>query len=160
MSDQEKPAADDREEKLRKRFEDVLFDKERWQGRGTDWFLQWAVKFFDDMNLSAGLTLTVGGVLISGEAISSKAYFELVAEELSTPFEKFSEQAAVSMKDLLLSFRDPEADELSPLAAQYVHLKNAKFFAGPNATLNHGTLWRGKISAVEGFTFGELSVRK
>ena len=42
----------------------------KWQGKQIDWLLQWLVKFVANTKVEMGVTLTVGGNLVSGHLIS------------------------------------------------------------------------------------------
>ena len=145
-------------EQLKADLADVVFDKAQWSGRGTDWFLQWLVDFVSRTNISISVSLTVGGNMVSGMLISHNQYFETMSEKLSSAFEVGGEETVQGMKDIILSFRpQPHAGE-EENAPQYLHLAEAKTYAGPNGAISSsGVLWRGKISAVEGFTFGKMS---
>jgi hypothetical protein len=133
--------------------------KAEWDGRQTDWLLQWFVKFSNDMSMEISIVLTIGGNLVAGTLIPHKTYFELLADDFSKPFEAFEGDTAKNAKDLILAYipePTPEG-EVEP-ACQYIHLKNARVFTGGNGPIaTTGVLWRGKIAAVEGFSFGSIS---
>jgi len=143
--------------------QDVLTDtgylKQEWEGRQTDWLLQWFVQFVNKTPLEVGITLSIGGGLVSGILISHQQYFEELAADFSKPFEAFDGPEAAHVKSLLLGFVSPEAapGEKEP-ARQFLHLRDARLYsAGGEAIPTKGALWRGKISAVDGFSMGGLS---
>lgn len=142
-------------------LEDVELDSAQWAGRGTDWFLQWLINFVSRTNISMDVSLTVGGSIVSGVLISHEQYFEATSEQLSEAFKRTSEDAAETMKKLILSFlpepRTPDEPQTTP---QYIHLADARIYSGSSGAItSNGKHWRGKVSAVEGFTFGRLSTK-
>ena len=145
-----------RQQALIESLDDPIFRHTKWEGRQSDWVLQWAVRFVESTSLGIGVTLTVGGGVISGTMVSSKLYFESLSEDMSKSFSVFGNEAAETIKTLMLSFDNAEDHQDGAPAEQYIHLKDARMFTTPNGALtSNGALWRGKISAVHGFTFGE-----
>lgn len=126
----------------------------------SDWFLQLLVEMVNQSTISIGITLQLGGILVTGDLISGKAYFEGFGEDLSGPFKQFPD-AAESIKETFSKcgevYRVEDAGkEPRP---EFIHLKNAQFFipaARPIPT-DHGVWWRGRISEVAGFVLGRLS---
>ena len=134
--------------------------KGEWDGRQVDWLLQWLCGFVNGTNLNIGITLTVGGNMITGTLIPHQAYFERLAKDLSTPFAAASPEAQKTMHERILGFNPPEDPE-TKLPVQYIHLDNARVHSGGHQILpDKGTLWRGKLAAVEGFILGELNPTK
>jgi hypothetical protein len=102
-----------------------------------------------------GVTLTVPGGLVSGTAISRRAYLEatnsllrdvggsggaFLAEYLDVINQKVDElQGAEELKEF----------------PRMVHLKDVQIVAG-NRTM-HSPLWRGRLADVVGWSFGTLS---
>lgn len=121
-----------------------------------------------------GITLNVGGTLISGDLVSGKAYFEGLGEDYQSGFtdiagfsqnfrdsirSQFNEIGEVLYGSPKEEAQGGELTNKSPIVYHFIHLKNAKFFApGASPTpRNRGTWWRGKIEAVDGFCLGSLS---
>ena len=130
----------------------------------TDWFLQSLVNIAHDVNLEIGITLQVSGMLVSGNLVSGKQYFEGFATDFASAFIAHPE-VAESIKNSFASYGDiynkeaeVESSQPQPLP-QYIHLKNARFFntAGNPIPGNRGVWWRGRICEVGGFTLGSLS---
>ena len=139
-------------------FENAEFIRREWEGRQTDWLLQWLVTFSGQTSTSIGVTLTVGGSLISGELISHAAYFQSLAEDFSGAFKKFEGVDADQVKSMILAFDQKVSPEVKIPAPQYLHLRNARVFAGSTGAItSSGNLWRGKITSVEGFTLGAIA---
>src|SRR5690349_18625149 len=122
------------------------------QARGpVDWFLVELVRRANTGGLSLGLTLCVGGVLVSGALIGGREYFEGFAEDVVSAVadpavagkarEFFRSPAAMyRQEDGATEGIDPELAE--PLA--YIHMKNARFFTpnGEPVRASHGDYWR------------------
>ena len=92
------------------------------------------------------ITLSVGGLLISGKVIREEQY---MARFLDGSVQEIINKAVKSGKL-----------ELPPTkkAHDFIHLADARFFSPGNLPIpsEGGVLWRGKISAIDGFTLGEL----
>lgn len=124
----------------------------------SDWFLRSLVKTVNDNELMLGITLTVGGVLVTGTLVSGRAYFEDFADRLSQSFE--DPAAAAQVHDSFHQLggiydRQPNPDDLLP---SYVHLKDVRFFSPAGGSLpdHDGVWWRGRIDQVQGFVLGQL----
>ncbi|WP_213880903.1 gas vesicle accessory protein GvpU [Pseudomonas sp. dw_358] len=142
---------------------DTGFLKQEWEGRQTDWLLQWFVQFVNKTPVEVGITLSIGGGLVSGILISHHQYFEELAADFSKPFEAFAGPEAEHVKELVLGFIAPPTPpgEKEP-AMQFLHLRDARLYSagGGEAIPTKGALWRGKISAVDGFSMGGLSANQ
>lgn len=133
--------------------------KTEWDGRQVDWLLQWLSGFINDTNIRIGVTLTVGGNMITGTLIPHEAYFNRLAKEISEPFADADPEGQKALYERMIGFGKPADPEAQQLPNQYIHLDNARVHTGGNQILpNKGTLWRGKVSAVDGFILGELNM--
>lgn len=126
-----------------------------------DWSLRDLVGYVNsNSGISIGVTLTVGGTLITGNLISGNSYFEQVADLLAGSPANDVTQAMVNYHAKLSTDRyDPsmfESDE-DRNSVVFIHLKDAKHFFGTNVLPSNGALWRGKLSDVSGYTIGSLS---
>jgi len=114
---------------------------------------------------SIGVTLNIGGVLISGLMVSGRQYFEGVGTEIA---EKATPETAAGLevffRNLVSKLYPPvepgqEGELILDNTSLFVHLKDARFFY-PNARpvpANRGVWWRGRLAAVDGFVLGTLS---
>lgn len=127
------------------------------QGKQIDWLLQFLVKFVVTTPVEIGITLSVGGNLVSGQLISHDAYFKQLAEDMAAPLAPFDGGVDESMKQIILSFTPGEsADETT--AFHFIHLKDCKTYSSDQSPIcADGVLWRGKIASVDGFTIGLLA---
>lgn len=123
-----------------------------------DWFLQYLITIVNRGDITFGITLNVGGFLVSGTLIGGSKYFEGFGEEFVAPFA--NTESAEEIKKAFVQHGDIYKDEpgLSSLPA-YIHLKDARFFNSRNAPLpgNTGVWWRGRVAEVDGFMLGYLS---
>jgi len=144
----------------------TLFD----QPEGTDWFLAYFVWLADGFSIEQNVTLTVGGSLMSGMLISGRTYFE----ELGTLLKNIGNMHVKSGEDgkeLLESLAETYSNfsQVYPKPAPdserefrkvgYIHMRNAKIFTADGKAMPNpdGMLWRGKMSAIDGFMIGGLS---
>lgn len=142
---------------LREQFGDDIYTKTKWEGRQSDWLIQWFVDFVNEADASFPMTFTVGGNLVSGYLISESVYFDQLAVDFSV---SVGEQAKDAAQKLILALKPlplAEGDEKAP--DQFVHLKSAQVFTEAGKPIvSGGALWRGKISSIEGFHLGSLRV--
>lgn len=101
--------------------------------------------------IGTGVTLTVGGVIITGNIISTKGY----VEELASGFETAGEFGVAVGKSLREADIEYGSEQTSDDVEEIIHLKDAKVLSG-NTVYNVG-LWRGKVNSVDGFTIGLLN---
>lgn len=129
-------------------------------GCSVDWHLQTLVNLANNAHLEIGITLLIGGGVVSGTLIGGKKYFELFGTDFSSVLSgdtKEEVRAAFASKGALY---DTDESQEAP-SPQYVHLMNAKIFSPTGTIPTHGgTLWRGKINSVAGFNLGSLAVEQ
>jgi len=109
-----------------------------------------------DTEEGLSITLTVGGVLVSGKLGSRTAYNRACMWHLDQSAERDSAAVRAAFG------ADVDADEASPSAwPAYVHVQDVRFFDATGASVPRGrhwpsVWWRGRIAAVDGWTLGEL----
>jgi hypothetical protein len=109
-----------------------------------------------DTEEGLSITLTVGGVIVSGKLGSRTAYNRACMWHLDQGAERDS--AAVRA-----AFRANEADDASSAWPTYVHVQDVRFFDATGASIPRGrhwpsVWWRGRIGGVDGWTLGELRI--
>jgi hypothetical protein len=129
-----------------------------------DWFLGLLVNLANRADFDLTITLTVGGLLISGRVIGASRFFREVSEfvkqkaaGISTEVREalFDEPAQVYEKERDAEDRD---DRPSP---RYIHLRDARVYdAAGNRVPRDATWWRGRLDAVDGFMIGALEIEK
>lgn len=127
----------------------------------TDYFLQELVNLANH-DIEIGVTLTVGGFLLSGTIVGGKRYFDehLAGSGFS---DEVQENVRENMRKFFRSFGQiydplPEGEE-ARRPPTFIHLRDARFFhhAGKPIPGNQAIWWRGRISEVQGFSLGNLS---
>ncbi|MCE9672890.1 hypothetical protein LY474_34300 [Myxococcus stipitatus] len=149
------------------------------QNQRSDWFLEQFVAFMNSLDYSVGLTLSVGGTLVTGKLISPQEYFQAIGKQMEAAFAKgglspeVSKQvgefiqsrgeAATPSEDLLKAAEKAAiAADVLPITGNqraYIHLKDAGILTpstGARMSLS-GAYWRGRIAEVESFIIGEAN---
>lgn len=127
----------------------------------SDWFLQSLINIINGKDLEIGITLNVGGFLVSGLLVSGHHYFEGFAQDFASIFAGTDEAQIIKESFFkcgeIYTKEKEENEEIPP--PSYIHLKSAKFFNanGNPIPSNRGVWWRGRISEVSGFVLGILS---
>lgn len=138
--------------------------------RHSDSILRRLVDLLNEVDsISFGVTLSVGGMLVSGQLVGAKTYHNAMAQGFGAEFEKAVKTPA--MRELFESFANgiqrgerkesevnAEAEGLMWRMPMHIHLKDARFFHPGAEPLpsNSGVWWRGRLSAIDGFSFGDL----
>ncbi|QEY62549.1 hypothetical protein FXN65_10855 [Metapseudomonas lalkuanensis] len=117
----------------------------------ADWLLQLFVKIANSDGIQLPVTLSTNSGLVTGILIGGGEYFELLKQQLS----QWAVDAAQPWLDAADEWKK-DYDEPTPDPVM-VHLKEAKFVAGPGIMPKNSTLWRGQLSSVSGFSLGILS---
>ena len=126
-----------------------------------DYLLQQLVEFANAGAFSAGITLQMGGFLVTGTLIAADTYFDKFADlvvngasEGSTGLE-LVRTALASFGD---RYREARLDDGPALTGNtaYIHLENCTFYT-PSGSFSFKALWRGRIAQADGFFLGLLS---
>jgi hypothetical protein len=122
-----------------------------------DWFLQTLVTLSNSCKGEIGMTLQIGGFLVSGIMVSGTQYFDAFAKEFASGFadKDLAEQVRTHFSGFGEIYK-AKADVPDPA---FIHLVNARFFntSGQPIPANRGVLWRGRLSEVSGFIVGTLA---
>jgi hypothetical protein len=134
----------------------------------VDCFLQSLVSIVNDESASIPITLSVGALLISGDMIGGKTYFDEFARQFKDGFKNINSETASIIEEAfkrLGDVYDPIQKESQGGAIiskpRLIHLKDAKIYphGASSAPSEKGVLWRGRLEAVDGFSLGKLSLR-
>jgi hypothetical protein len=128
-----------------------------------DWFLQQVIATAN-LGLSMGLTITLGGTVISGQLISGRQYFEELSDQIKGGSTNMGNETLEMLGDnwkmLTQIYDKPEGagDDWQPAPAGYIHMRQAKIYTPGQHPLpgGQGLLWRGKVAAVDGFALGQF----
>ncbi len=127
-----------------------------------DWFLQFLVNMANKNQFELDLTLTVGGMLVSGTLVGVREYFDVLGAYFAGPFETVRNSATIkeTFKKIggQCSCVSPSEKTETP---SFIHLKDARFYdaQGKATTENQGVWWRGRISEIQGFAPGRFNGR-
>ncbi|CAG4905899.1 gas vesicle accessory protein GvpU [Paraburkholderia saeva] len=128
----------------------------------NDWFLRSLVSMVNSSDTTFGITLNVSGMLISGQLVGGKQYFEGFAATFAGAIQDPSEADSIregfaSHGSVYVNTDGTYKQDME--APSYVHLKNCRYFhpSGNPIPGNGGVWWRGRIREVGGFALGELS---
>ena len=128
-----------------------------------DWFLQLLVNLANKGRFELDITLTVGGMLISGTLAGVRQYFDDLGAYFASPFDSARnieafETAFKTIGDQCACVTPSEQTE----TPSYIHLKNARFYDASDRLISaaSGVWWRGRLSEVQGFSPGLLVEKK
>jgi hypothetical protein len=128
-----------------------------------DWFLAELVRRANAGGLSVGVTLCVGGTLVSGSIIGGRAYFESIAESAAVGARDAPEaaRARAFLRGPAAMYVASDAADADDEPLVYIHLAGARFFTASGRPIpgKDGLLWRGRLGAVDGFVLGAVAPR-
>lgn len=122
-----------------------------------DWLLEYWVGLAEQ-GVSISVTLTVGGSIISGNLMSTTAYYTAIAQQLGSTF-RTAPGAAPVLKDIQQQFngwKDEATEVVNEIAANplYIHISDVAIHAGAQIITYNDGIWRGQLAAVDGFIIG------
>lgn len=128
----------------------------------TDWLLQEFISMVNTYDMAIGITLNVGGLLVSGELIGGKKYFEGIGKDFAISLGG-SDKIKKSFEDWGRKIYSGETNKKSRRDLKepyFIHLKNAKFYYPGQQPIpkNQGVRWRSRLEAIDAFCLGSLSV--
>lgn len=128
--------------------------------RNPDYLLQDLVQLAN-IGVGFGVTLNVGGVLVSGNVVSGRTYIQHTMNDVVGSMKDGPIKTALvdRFKPYLELYPEEPTPEQRDSLPTFIHLTNAKFYTPGTAdpTPSTGMLWRGVISDVSGFFFGTLT---
>jgi hypothetical protein len=136
--------------------QDREFEETEAVSLSVDPMLEMLVSSAEELDFSLGITLTIHGLLISGNIISYQRYLEGIAQgfESATGNQKIGQILAESYRNASQEYseirREQGLGELPP--RRYIHLSDARFRFGDSVvSLGTGVYWRGRLDEVDGF---------
>jgi len=126
-----------------------------------DYYLRLLTYLSNSTSSEFGLTLLIGGRLVTGTLIPMQMYLSELANSIA-PAEAVQENAGSSLADYFREVSksiqaqavDNETYEVESTA--HIHLRDAVVFSTQPRGINIG-LWRGRLASVEGWTLGVLN---
>jgi len=123
-----------------------------------DWYLQSLVDGVNGSDAEFGVTLTVGGLQVSGQLVSGHRWFDAFAGTIANAAEEDERQGI--MDNLSLPREMYLVDDQKPKYPGFLHLRNAQFYLptnSPGIPTAQGTWWRGRIASVDGWHLGSYN---
>jgi hypothetical protein len=122
------------------------------------------IRIVEETGVGIGITLFVNGLTISGNMMSSKKYFDEISNHFNEDnfapddpnfegntipylqqFRQFMHQSGISRE---------EQDN-----PKYIHLEKVTIIYSSDSSHDYGaTVWRGKLSSIDGFVIGQGSL--
>ena len=134
----------------------------------SDPFLQEVVDVCNLAGLRVGITLSVGGTIITGQLVGVRDYLREYAKQWAAALpapegeehfyaEKWTK--AADEYERQLQERNEKIDrgeDVEPLPdPRFIHLADAKYVTGETITpASGGMLWRGRLSEIDGYSMG------
>ena len=118
------------------------------------------------LDVSFGVTLLIGGCLVTGFLVSGESYFAAFGKDFASGIEDEENRGSLeasfaSLGEKYAALREEgDSEDDDPFQTVYLHMRDARFFTpgqGPVPT-EGGVWWRGRISEVSGFNLGILSL--
>lgn len=119
----------------------------------TDPFLEVLIKISSEVSNESngekgqGLTVQIGGLLVSGTVMSGKQYRR---------HEKTIEAIVDAIEEAKAKLGQPKETAEGPLV--YLHLKDVAFFSPGSSQQIEAPFWRCRIEDISGFCLGRLTV--
>jgi hypothetical protein len=132
----------------------MMDEKEAQLLRPIDPFLRVLVDIANGGKNEFGVTLIVGGFLVSGILVGVRKYYEGFTNTFAGGIP--NKEDAERISQALMQMCPPQDAELAP--AECIHLQSAHFFtaAADPIPSGDGVWWRGRLSEVGGFHLGIL----
>lgn len=120
----------------------------------ADWHLQSLVDMVNRHPITFGITLMVGGEFITGTLIGGATYFNQFADTFANNWPSDDRE---EMRKGYKARGNIFSDNVPIENLRFIHLSHAQVVRNGNFQPVPGCLWRGKISAVDGFILGSMS---
>ncbi|CAN7774730.1 gas vesicle accessory protein GvpU [Paraburkholderia hospita] len=122
----------------------------------VDFYLQNLVTMANTQDVEMGITLVLGGTVITGQLISGKTYFESFGALFASAWNS-DEDGKKAIQEAMSKPAEMYGPDKSDAAGpSFIHLKNATVRTPSGALTNQGVLWRGRLTEVSGFMLGEI----
>ena len=130
---------------------------------GGDGLLAALVLNANQINIGFPITLFVNGMVVTGMLASSRRYFEQLEDTLKQFYSSLpglNQETIDGAAGQFIGSKDLWIDEKVPETIGFIHVVDARFYQSGQPIAKAGTAWRGKLSSVDGFIFGRLSVEQ
>lgn len=106
-----------------------------------------------EQGVEIGISLLLGGTMVSGVIVSGKRYFEAMRENMvSASPDELKSVFQTYFDDYSALYTKPVEDRKP---ATFIHMRDVRYWtAGGRATDTSGVWWRGRIDQIAGFHVG------
>lgn len=134
--------------------------------RGGDFLLEHMVRMADETGIEVGITLYVGGLVVSGLLTSGDAFVHWAGDYFERARGPAESRQALSDFMKRTDHGQPPTEggqddgklteEEVTQGTGYIHLRAARVFESDGPVTQEGTWWRGRLDRIDGFHFGLL----
>jgi hypothetical protein len=135
---------------------------EVFDAHGPDWYLQALVELVNGSEAQFPITVFSNGLIVSGQLVGGNKYFDALKDQykqfLGQSVEDIDQVVAylTKMPSEIYTKTDQDKDKALPV---YIHIENAQVFVpGETPIPNGGMWWRGKLTDINAFSFGKLTL--
>jgi hypothetical protein len=128
--------------------------------KDNDEILEFLIRKVEETGIGAGITLCMNGLIITGNLIKSKIYYDKMIEM----YDFDNSQLTAKSQEEIDKWNNYHAEyvffieELKKLDNQhdlkYIHLEHVTFRNVNSNILTQAIVWRGKLSSIDGFSIG------
>ncbi len=138
-----------------------------------DWSLADFTLYSNRLRIEFGITLQIGGHIVSGTTTSGADFLKYVGEYLSKTItdsgdrfqevsdiikDKYEEKARKIYPEISSQKSNEAKEEQLPGKPAFIHLKNVDIWTDSNSSPIPVEYWRGKLTSVDGWYIGRMSV--
>lgn len=116
----------------------------------NDALFEFLIYLVNNLEITIGITVSLNGMVLSGTLISAKEYFAKFGKDFVSGFGVTDKSQSSDLENTFIDMGAKVQDDTSG----FFHMENVRLFVGSHPV--KGSLWRGRISSVNGFVLGEL----
>jgi hypothetical protein len=122
-----------------------------------DWQLQSLVNMVNQHEIEIGITLILGGTVITGTLIGGRQYFETFSANFAGAWPVDDEEKERLREALSAPAKMYASGEVDPAGPSFIHLGGATVRTPGGILFGDGALWRGRLSEISGFVLGKVA---
>jgi hypothetical protein len=122
--------------------------------------LEFLITKVEETGIGAGITLCVNGSVITGNLIKSRVYYDKMIEMYDFDKDQLTAKNAEELAKWndyyaqYVSFINELKNQENQQNLKYIYLEHVTFRNVNSNTPTQAIVWRGKLSAVDGFSIG------
>ena len=127
-----------------------------------DEVLEYLVRILEETDTGISLTLSVNGLIISGQMISSKRYFDELSnfyneKNLATEDPSLIEIGLPALQRVSQFLQEKGKSREGQYNTKFIHLRVVMMYPSDLEYPFPTSLWRGKLSSIDGFSIGRYT---